>query len=232
MSFSQQQIFQNIPGVQQRVMGGRDVPLNKYPWFARLFKSNGFSNGCGAMLVAPQWILTAAHCMEDTTVDYAEIGKLCRQKHNCNQFKESFSIERVIMDPTYSKLTNFCDFALVKLSERSSIDPVIMDSGYSSQFLNGRANLIVLGFGDTNNYDNLFPPRLQEAEVKYMSNAVCRSMDNHGPIIEDEMICARDEGKGTCSGDSGGPLFDSELGIVIGVTSWMDSCGSPEFPGK
>lgn len=44
------------------------------------------------------------------------------------------------------------------------------------------------------------------------------------------MICAGvDEGgKGSCNGDSGGPL--TVQGIQVGITSWSNGCVRPDFP--
>ena len=34
-----------------------------------------------------------------------------------------------------------------------------------------------------------------------------------------------------CNGDSGGPLYDSDNNVLVGVASWGTGCGLDEYPG-
>jgi len=49
------------------------------------------------------------------------------------------------------------------------------------------------------------------------------------------MICAGEEGKDSCSADSGGPLVcpraDDGTTVLAGVTSFGSGCGHDGFPG-
>ena len=52
----------------QRIVGGSYVKANTYPWFTMLGFNYFFSfwrQGCGGALVSPEWVLTAAHCIND-----------------------------------------------------------------------------------------------------------------------------------------------------------------------
>ena len=119
---------------------------------------------------------------------------------------------------------------MIKLSQRSTISPATLDSGFSPNFSNDRSNLWAVGFGITANDNNPYPLRLQEVEVKYVTNSKCR--ETQGPLIKEEMICAGEGGEGACKGDSGGPLWDAETNIVVGVTSWSNTCEFPNVPGE
>jgi len=48
----------------EMIVGGKPAPEGKYPYQVRLYGSLEDDKGfCGGSLIAPQWVLTAAHCM-------------------------------------------------------------------------------------------------------------------------------------------------------------------------
>ena len=54
----------------EMIVGGTPAPEGKYPYQVRLYESMEDEKGhCGGSLIAPQWVLTAAHCV---TVEGAE----------------------------------------------------------------------------------------------------------------------------------------------------------------
>ena len=52
-------------------------------------------------------------------------------------------------------------------------------------------------------------------------------------IVNENMVCAMDNGRNVCNGDSGGPLICMENGhpVVVGVTSFGVRCEDNDFPG-
>jgi len=80
-----------------------------------------------------------------------QIGALCDpygpdSSSNCDQAVESFRISDITLHPEYNVDTFDNDFALIRLSSRSSITPVAMDQAGISQ-----------GYEDLPSKDNLWP---------------------------------------------------------------------------
>ena len=47
-----------------RIVGGVSADHGDWPWQAQIRTKYGFTY-CGGTLIAPQWVATAAHCVED-----------------------------------------------------------------------------------------------------------------------------------------------------------------------
>ena len=45
-----------------RIVGGSVVEVNEYPWQAGLAMEGETAPFCGATLMNPKWLMTAAHC--------------------------------------------------------------------------------------------------------------------------------------------------------------------------
>ena len=72
------------------------------------------------------------------------------------------------------------------------------------------------GWGSTYE-DGPVAGKLQTVDVDTMSNADCKEFDyKHGQILE-SMICAADDGKDACKGDSGGKFLKIKTNIIVNI---------------
>lgn len=242
--------------LQARIIDGDRVPIDTYPWFAFpffdvsqldvddeiLLNDDGLlRGGCAASLVAPDMLLTAAHCVDEiyaftVLLGGFIVGQYCLDNvaTNCGQNSEFHYIDTIFPHPNYSLDNGLIanDFAIIKLKDKSMIDPVPLDQNVFSPDYDEGKTLWAAGFGNTDNSTNELtaPSYLLHAEVNYVDPKTCTDIykeDNPlfgilGINFEDEpsVMCAGNPGKGICQGDSGGPLYDKENNVLVGVTSF------------
>ncbi|RHY51751.1 hypothetical protein DYB38_000964 [Aphanomyces astaci] len=214
---------------QIEIVNGTEVPIGKYTYVTGLRYTAAGAASCGASLVAPKILVTAAHCSPVMTV-YASVGS-----HYLNGTKdgERIKIVKRTVHPKYNKATRYdYDFAVLELETASSFPPVKINWDQDASVAPGIVSWI-RGFGNAQ-LGGLQSPVLLEADVPIWSNANCqKAVAQYNYTITPSMLCAGGADKDTCQGDSGGPLTVTRNGIeyLAGVTSWGIGCARPGLPG-
>lgn len=124
---------------------------------------------------------------------------------------------------------------LLHLEKPSTIDPVQYDDGSFSSRYESRKSLKIFGFGYTIYEDNepsIASNQLMETSLNYVTQTECRRdyTCQDCDDITSSMMCAYADGTDACFGDSGGPLYDEEANVVVGIVSWGYGCAQ-KFPG-
>ncbi|TDG43822.1 hypothetical protein AWZ03_009733, partial [Drosophila navojoa] len=72
---------------------------------------------------------------------------------------------------------------------------------------------------------------LRRVEVPLVNQEECQASYRLINIVTESMICAgySEGGKGSCKGDSGGPMVNGN-GVLVGVVSWGKPCALPNYP--
>jgi hypothetical protein len=169
-------------------------------------------------LIAPNWALTAAHCIDgkDASVIDILVGA-----HRLSESGLRVQGDLVIVHPGYDPATLDSDLALVRLSTSVTQTPIALYAPVAGadelRFM--RATVTGWGINDSGS----FPDALREVALPLVDRKTCA--DTFLTPVTENMICAgyRPLTKTACYGDSGGPLMVQNEGgqwLQIGIVSW------------
>ncbi len=201
-----------------RIVGGSEVARGKYPYMV-------YGVSCGATLVAPNVLLTAAHC--NGFINKVQIG-LHEINPKPNNYEE-FNVKEAVPHPYYQRDTLDFDYMVLLLDGNSEYAPVELDDGSMQGLLEaGDAQATAIGWGTTS-YGGPTSNVLMETVINLWTEQECKSV--YPNYFTDQMICAASIGKDSCQGDSGGPLIENSTQKQIGIVSWGVRCALEKYPG-
>ena len=245
--------------ITARIVGGEIAPDHAWAWTVSLQLSG--SHRCTAMLIAPEYALTAAHCVDGVT--YAPIFSI---KAGTNYLNDTSAIvqQRQILDiyvhPKYEMLTHIYDIAVLRfsaltISSNSTIGFACLPTSNTDPFPIG-SDVIAAGWGKTSESstssvsDYLRQVTLQilsptsddckRAPIKNSTLQICAGVIGGGKgmiffrnFLRLYCICSILYFIDTCNGDSGGPLMSymNNRWIVAGLTSSGIGCARAGYPG-
>lgn len=225
-----------------KIVGGKKAPAGAFPWQVSLGVSwiadPYRAHFCGGSVYSESWIVTAAHCLENTapkdvivTAGTHLLGE--------GQIGTRRNVQRIIVKSNYDAKTSDNDIALIQLRDPMKLGQGIvavplLTSTTEGALLRDGAPLVVIGWGATKEQGRAVRD-LRYADVPLVNRVQCDRPGSYDGLITNNMICAglAVGGVDSCQGDSGGPLTvgTADKPQLAGVVSWGEGCARPNKPG-
>ncbi|KAJ8368877.1 hypothetical protein SKAU_G00089050 [Synaphobranchus kaupii] len=213
-----------------RVVNGVDARPYSWPWQISLqyLSSDNFRHTCGGTLIAPNWVMTAGHCISSRKYRVVLGDYDLTKNENNEQFRD---VLKIIVHPGWNNNCLACgdDVALIKLASSATINDKVQTSCVppAGDMVAHNEPCYITGWG-TLYTGGPIASRLQQALLPVVGHSVCSQGDWWGGTVKPSMVCAGGDIRAGCNGDSGGPLNckgrDGRW-YVQGVTSFVSSRG-------
>ncbi|XP_023013492.1 serine protease P38 [Leptinotarsa decemlineata] len=225
-----------------RIIGGDEAVPHAFPYQVGLLINNRAL--CGASLISENYVLTAAHC---ATEIYNNNVEVILGAHNITANETSqvrIKGTDIIIHENYDYTSFQNDIALIRLASPAPLNDVIKTVALPSRRDRGKTYLnqetTSIGWGLTEDKHN---PTLKDiTSTLRVVNVTVMDLDECADDYNDEEtgvvyvsevnICTTGyKNKGTCNGDSGGPLLykSKQIGIVSIGSTLCEMCSPSVF---
>ncbi|MFI1825950.1 serine protease [Streptomyces sp. NPDC020412] len=225
------------------VVGGFPVQVSDTPWVVALASRDRFGGTragqfCGGVVIAPNKVMTAAHCLSRNVLGgpvsgVKDLRVIVGRTELASSDGKEVAVSSHWITPQYDPGTNSSDLALLTLAEELPASRVLPIAPAGDVAYQSGTPAKVYGWGDTEG-DGSYASALRAAEVGVLEDRTCERAypgGLNGRYEAGTMLCAgtSEGGRDACQGDSGGPLV--ARGKLIGLVSWGSGCGRADSPG-
>ncbi|XP_025829982.1 brachyurin-like isoform X2 [Agrilus planipennis] len=212
--------------IERMIINGQKADIKDYPYQVILYYNN--YDKCGGSIIAEQFILTAAHCLQS---DEASKYMVKAGVSNIDEDGQERKAVELFIHEDFSFDEPEFDIAIVQVDEPFEFSNAVRIIKLPNDDQSAKAGDIVTvtGFGLTHSPE---APGNETGDLYFIDVPIASPKECSKHIKSDKMICIVSNTpprKGTCYGDSGGPMMKDDY--LVGIVSLGFGCdtGEPEY---
>ncbi|KAL7737867.1 hypothetical protein ACLKA6_006243 [Drosophila palustris] len=242
--------YSNPKGLYYDLVGyeNHEASYAEFPWMVALTDMQA-SYVCGGTLIHPQVVLTSAHNVANHSSDslLARAGEFDLNSQREPHAYQTRRLRNLWRHELYNKLNFHNDIALLVLEQPFQLAPHIQPlclPPVETSLVQGalrEAECLAIGWGQLNASDKSVDRILKRIDLPILEHQQCERLLRRTILgrrfkLHTSFICAGGvQGKDTCQGDGGSPLFCSIAGQpnryqMAGIVSWGIECAEKDIP--
>ncbi|XP_072747493.1 chymotrypsin-2-like [Anoplolepis gracilipes] len=229
LAFSQAGLL-NPLNFDPRIVNGEDARVGEIPYQVSLQQKYDSFHFCGGSVLSTYYVITAAHCVQGKT---ATSIKVVAASINLKQPQLTNDVTQIRIHEKYNPNDSWLnDIALLQVRNPfiKSATLQFVPLPPSNHVVNPNDVAVVSGWGRLWQ-GGPTTEKLQRVNIVIADQTYCRNKyTSMGYNVHPTQVCAYDPRveKGSCHGDSGGPLTVG--GKLTGLVSWANGCASTSYP--